>query len=100
VWAVCLLAAAVGCIDSLVSGTLVMPVSQMWWIVAAGCMMSEPATQGTSARQSAGPERRLAAAVVVAVHLSLATYTYLLATKPWSAGPLAMFPRYWGNGQF
>jgi len=100
VWAVCLLAAAVGCIDSLVSGTLVMPVSQMWWIVAAGCMTSEPATHGTSARPSAGSGRLLTAAVVVVVHLSLATYTYLLATKPWSAEPLAMFPRYWGNGQF
>jgi O-antigen ligase len=98
--AVCLLAALVGCVDSLVSGTLVMPVSQMWWVVAVGCTLAEPAGAAAVGERPRSTLPRALAALIVVIHLSLASYTYLLATQPWSEIPLGMFPRYWGNGQF
>lgn len=101
--AVCVLTTLVGCIDSLVSGTLVMPVSQTWWFVAAGCAMAiaDRERDDESARPArirrAGPMLALALA---ATFLCLTAITFVQATRPGSEVPLGMFPRYWNNGQF
>ncbi len=96
---VCLLTAAVGCVDSLVSGTLVMPVSQTWWIVAAGCAMATGYSESARPIRAHRAEVALALALV-AVHLLLTAATFTQATRPGSNVPVGMFPRYWNNGQF
>lgn len=101
--AVCLLTTLVGCIDSLVSGTLVMPVSQTWWYVAAGCAAATVGGQDNLRSCVSTGARRTAFAVagtLVAIHLLLSGITFLLATRPGDGVPVGMIPRYWGNGQF
>ncbi len=101
--AVCLLTAVVGCIDSLVSGTLVMPVSQTWWFVAAGCALAtaDAGPSNEPARPMRAHRAGLALALaLVAGHLLLSAATFVQATRPGSDVPVGMIPRYWNNGQF
>ena len=69
-------ATLVGLVDSLVSGTLVMPVSQMWWTVALGCMLAQP-VKGAPHVPIAGLRIRwLLVSALVAVHLATSAMTY------------------------
>lgn len=97
--AVALCAAIAGVVDSLVSGTLVMPVSQTWWIVAAGLAVAGPRSASNIVDTHAAIHRAVAVAIVV-VHLGLAVSTFIQANKPFTGEPVGMIPRYWGNGQF
>jgi O-antigen ligase len=98
------LATFVGAIDSLVSGTLVMPVSQTWWFIALGCMLTalyEPQVQKAAA--GAAP-RRVVVYALVAVHVSLSAWTYQRSVEPPQITPTGLqrtnVPRYWVNGFF
>lgn len=99
---ICLLTTLVGCVDSLVSGTLVMPVSQTWWLVVAGCALAIPDGRNSGPTRPA-PARRAGlalASTLVAAQLLLSVATFMQATRPGSDVPVGMFPRYWNNGQF
>ena len=98
------LAVLAGCVDSLVSGTLVMPVSQMWWIVALGCMFAKP-VEGPPLAPVAGPRTRwLLVSGLVAVHLTTTAITYHRSVQPPDlSAPTPQrnnVPRYWINGFF
>ena len=95
-----MLATLAGMLDSLVSGTLVMPVSQIWWCVALGVMLAaQPVGSSSSGRFVRW--RPAAAAVLVIAHLTLSWVTYQHATRPPQDSGAAKhnnMPRYWING--
>jgi O-antigen ligase len=97
--AVALCAVIAGVVDSLVSGTLVMPVSQTWWLVAAGLAMAGPRAAPRVSDGRVIFQRGLAVTIVV-LHLGLAMSTFVEANKPVTGDAVGMIPRYWGNGQF
>ena len=96
--AVALCAATAGVVDSLVSGTLVMPVSQTWWLVAMGLAMNG---KGAAPDINGGDlvARRAVAVTLIVLHLGLAAAALVVANKPFTEEAVGMFPRYWGNGQ-
>lgn len=99
--AIATLATVAGGVDSMVSGTLVMPVSQVWWAVALGVMLSGHACGGCT--RNAATWRLPVAIGVVALHVALSVLTYRQATlaerDPRMPHPIAA-PRYWGSGFF
>ena len=100
---VSLLATAAGCIDSLVSGTLVMPVSQLWWVVALGSALAGRAPVPTGLGARGWLAGGLMGALVV-LHLGLSALTYRQSVQPAAADPAhgnrTHVPRYWINGHF
>jgi putative inorganic carbon (hco3(-)) transporter len=91
-----------GGVDSLVSGTMVMPVSQLWWCVALGVMLA--ARRETIRAAAPRPPWRAPLAVgLVAMLIALSVLTYRLAVLPPTDLTTAYrnnVPRYWINGFF
>jgi len=98
------LATLVGAIDSLVSGTLVMPVSQMWWFIAIGCMLACSAEPRSYSPDAGASVRWIAVTTLVALHVALSAITYQRSIQPPEPTPTGLqrtnVPRYWINGFF
>jgi putative inorganic carbon (HCO3(-)) transporter len=98
------LAVLVGAIDSLFSGTLVMPVSQTWWFIALGCMLA--VFPGPSMNRAMANLALRGAIVValVALHVGLSVLTYQRSIEPPKVTEAGLqrtnVPRYWINGFF
>jgi O-antigen ligase len=96
------LATVAGCIDSMVSGTLVMPVSQIWWCVALGVLLAAQPMPLVLARGFGG-WRAAAAVMLVLAHVGLSAITYSRTQQPQPEGAALKrnnVPRYWIDGFF
>ena len=105
VLAVAGLATLAGVIDSLVSGTLVMPVSETWWFIAFGCMLACSRTAPSTIPLAGGALRWTLVSALLASHAGLSVVTYERSVKPPQSasndGPQRTnVPRYWINGFF
>lgn len=102
--AIVALAVLVASIDSLFSGTLVMPVSQTWWFIALGCTMAALPERPTEMPRSGIALRSVFIAAVVALHVGLSVWTYRLSIQPPQVTESGLqrtnVPRYWINGFF
>jgi len=98
------LTALVGGVDSLVSGTLVMPVSQMWWVIALGCMLAGMGRAAPRAPVASFLVRALLVGALVALHLGLSVVTYHRSVRSLEGVAPVLertnMPRYWINGFF
>ena len=98
------LATLVGGVDSLVSGTLVMPVSQTWWIAALGCMLACLTGPRSQIAVAGDAVRWMSIAALIALHVALSAITYQRSIQPPEVTPQGLqrtnVPRYWINGFF
>ena len=102
--AIVTLAVLVASVDSLFSGTLVMPVSETWWFIALGCTMAALRERPASMPRSGIALRSVLVAALVALHVVLSVWTYTRSIQPPQVieGGLQRtnVPRYWINGFF
>lgn len=102
--AIVALAVLVAGIDSLFSGTLVMPVSETWWFIALGCTMAALPERPASMPRAGLALRNVLVAALVALHVGLSVWTYKRSIQPpqVTEGGLQRtnVPRYWINGFF
>jgi putative inorganic carbon (HCO3(-)) transporter len=102
--AVAALATIAGGIDSLVSGTLVMPVSQTWWFIALGCMLACLSDRSAHVPVAGSMARWVLIVALLALHVGSSVLTYRRSVEPPQTTATGLqrnnVPRYWINGFF